>query len=103
MLSKPIAIALLAATCVIAAAGGAYVAIRQNNQTDHAPAEVSASDEMEAAATAVEMTEAVVEVVDSAAAPSPTPTGHRERDLRAGRSQDCRRRTERFDFRSGSC
>ena len=75
MLSKPIAIALLAATCVIAAAGGAYVAIRQNNQTDHAPAEVSASDEMEAAATAVEMTEAVVEVVDSAAAPSPTQLG----------------------------
>ena len=75
MLSKPIAIALLAATCaiaVIAAAGGAYVAIRQNNQTDQAPAEVLASDEMEAAATAVEMTEAVVEVADSTASPSPT-------------------------------
>ena len=75
MLSKPIAIALLAATCVIAAAGGAYLAIRQNNQTDQAPAEVLASDEMEAAATAVEMTEAVVEVADSAAAPSPTQLG----------------------------
>ena len=72
MLSKPVAIALLAATCVIAAAGGAYLAVRQNNQTDQAPAEVLASNEMEAAATAVDMvdmvdiTEAVVE------APSPT-------------------------------
>ena len=75
ILSKPVAIALLAATCVIAAAGGAYLAIRQNNQTDQAPAEVLASDEMEAAATAVEMTEAVVEVADSAAAPSPTQLG----------------------------
>ena len=75
MLSKPIAIALLAATCVIAAAGGAYVAIRQNNQTDQALAEVLASDEMGATATAVEMTEALVEVADSAAAPSPTQLG----------------------------
>ena len=75
MLSKPIAVALLAATCVTAAAGGAYVAIRQNNQTDQAPAGVLASDQMEAAATAVEITEAVVEVADSAAAPSPTQLG----------------------------
>ena len=75
MLSKPIAIALLAATCVIAAAGGAYLAIRQNNQTGQTPAELLASEAMEAAATAVEMTEAVVAAADSAAATSPTQLG----------------------------
>ena len=75
MLFKPIAIAVLAATCVIAAAGGAYLAISQNNQTDQAPAEVLALDEMKAAETAVEMTEAVVEIADSAAVPSPTQLG----------------------------
>ena len=32
MLSKPIAIALLAATCVIAAAGGAYLAIARTTR-----------------------------------------------------------------------
>ena len=54
------------------------MALRQNDQTDQASAGVLASDEMEAAATAVDMvdmTEAVVEVADSAAAPSPTQLG----------------------------
>ena len=33
MISKPLAVGLLAAACVTAAAGGAYVAVRQNTVT----------------------------------------------------------------------
>jgi type IV secretory pathway VirB10-like protein len=58
MLSKPVAIALLAGTCVAAAGGGAFLAVRQN--TAEAPA--SAAPAVPAAAQPlVHETEAVVE------------------------------------------
>ena len=61
MLSRPVALALLTATCVIAAGGGAYFAIRQNSQGGQVPLDAAVPAEMEAAAAAVDMTEAVVE------------------------------------------
>ena len=61
MLSRPIGLALLAATCTTAAAGGAYLALRQNSQNDQVSVDASAPAEMEAALAVVEMTEAVVE------------------------------------------
>ena len=61
MLSRPIALALLAATCATAAAGGAYLASRQNSQDDQVSVDGSAPAEMEAALAVVETTEAVVE------------------------------------------
>jgi hypothetical protein len=70
MISKPLAVGLLAAACVTAAAGGAYVAVRQNTS---APETVSAAPaaqpSQEAAPTPVAETEAVV---SPATAPTPT-------------------------------
>jgi hypothetical protein len=63
MFSKPLAVGLLALSCVTAAAGGAYVAVRQN--TDPAPASSAATT---SPAPAVRETEAVV----TPATPAPT-------------------------------
>jgi hypothetical protein len=58
MFSKPFAVAALAIACVTAAAGGAYVAVRQN----HEPAQVSATavEPGQPASPAVPETEAIV-------------------------------------------
>lgn len=69
MFSKPVAVALLAVACVTAAAGGAYVAVRQNQPS--APAAVApdpSAAQTQAAGPAVRETEALV-------APEPAPAG----------------------------
>ncbi len=42
MISKPVALGLLATACVTAAAGGAYVAVRQNHSAQAAVSELAA-------------------------------------------------------------
>jgi hypothetical protein len=62
MISKPLAFGLLAAGCVVAAAGGAFLAVRQNEVTRQ-PAAVTAPPRTEANASAgqpVSETEAIV-------------------------------------------
>jgi hypothetical protein len=68
MISKPVALGLVAAACVTAAAGGAYVAVRQNQPGDRV--RVEATPVPEKAQQAVAETEAVVPPTPAVEAPT---------------------------------
>jgi hypothetical protein len=69
MLSKPLAIALVVTGCVTAAAGGAYVAVRQNDAAALSASQAPAAVHREPLLTAVEATEAMVEPLQAATEP----------------------------------
>jgi type IV secretory pathway VirB10-like protein len=97
MFSKPFAVGLLIATCVTAAAGGAYVAVRQN-QAEAKPATaaerpVGSATAPDASATpAVRETEAVV-----APPPAPAPEPALEQPSRKPSAATASVRTERAE------
>ena len=78
MISKPIALGLVAAACVAASAGGAYVAIRQNKPAPASPVATSEPARAGKSEAAVAETEAVitpppaVEAVAKSSARTPT-------------------------------
>ncbi len=78
MISKPIALGLVAAACVAASAGGAYVAIRQNKPAPASPVATSEPSRAGTSEAAVAETEAVitptpaVEAVEKSSARTPT-------------------------------
>ena len=80
MISKPIALGLVAAACVAASAGGAYVAVRQNEPTPASPVATSEPSSAGKSEAAVAETEAVitptpaVEAVAKSSARTPTRT-----------------------------
>ena len=71
MMSKPVALVLVAAACVSAAAGGAYVAVRQNHSVRAGEAAVEATPVQVQAEQAVAETEAVVTPPRSVEAATP--------------------------------
>ncbi len=78
MISKPIALGLVAAACVAASAGGAYVAIRQNEPAPASPVATSEPSDARRGEAAVAETEAVitptpaVEAIAKSSARTPT-------------------------------
>ena len=78
MISKPIALGLVAAACVAASAGGAYVAVRQNEPAPASPVATSEPSRAGKSEAAVAETEAVitptpaVEAVAKSSARTPT-------------------------------
>ena len=78
MISKPIALGLVAAACVAASAGGAYVAVRQNKPAPASPVATSEPSRAGKSEAAVAETEAVitpppaVEAVAKSSARTPT-------------------------------
>ena len=80
MISKPIALGLVAAACVAASAGGAYLAVRQNEPTPASPVATSEPSRTGKSEAAVAETEAVitptpaVEAVAKSSARTPTRT-----------------------------
>ena len=80
MISKPIALGLVAAACVAASAGGAYLAVRQNKPTPASPVATSEPSRTGKSEAAVAETEAVitpspaVEAVAKSSATTPTRT-----------------------------
>jgi hypothetical protein len=80
MISKPIALGLVAAACVAASAGGAFVAVRQNEPTPASPVATSEPSSTGKSEAPVAETEAVitptpaVEAVAKSSAKTPTRT-----------------------------
>ena len=78
MISKPIALGLVAAACVAASAGGAYVALRQNEPAPASPVATSEPSDARRGEAAVAETEAViaptpaVEAIAKSSARTPT-------------------------------
>ncbi len=85
MISKPIALGLVAAACVAASAGGAYLAVRQNEPTPASPVATSEPSRTGKSEAAVAETEAVitptpaVEAVAKSSARTPTRTAAENR------------------------
>jgi hypothetical protein len=107
MISKPVVLGLLAAACVTAAAGGAYVAVRQNDSGVKSPATQSQAVQP-AASPGVAETEAIVspasspaaareKKLDSPRADQPRPSQPRIQDVEASAPKNTPPRTTRPD------
>ena len=98
MISKPIALGLVAAACVAASAGGAYVAVRQNEPTPASPVATSEPTRTGKSEAAVAETEAVitptpaVEAVAKSSASDAHPDRGREPHVYADREERKRER-----------
>jgi len=103
MISKPIALGLLAAACVTAAGGGAFLAVRQNPAVPSAQAEAQPANAPNTQPGVAE-SEAII-APESAVAPTAAAapesrdaaTSLRDRSHRCGRARDCRQRARVYE------